>query len=81
MPYFLDLKDDEKLLFGKNLKNVNGTMVETGKAITKVTENVEKSKTGLNQLGQSFSDIIVIFLSNQKLFNITNNLHFFFAEC
>lgn len=43
----------------KNLKNVNGTMVETGKAITKVTENVEKSKTGLNQLGQSFSDIIV----------------------
>lgn len=28
-------------------------------ATTKVTENVEKSKTGLNQLGQSFSDIIV----------------------
>lgn len=32
---------------------------EIGKVTEKVTENVEKSRTGLNQLGQSFSDIIV----------------------
>jgi len=43
----------------EKFKIVDGQLKKVGDTLEKTTTNVEKSKTGLNQLGQSFSDIIV----------------------
>lgn len=43
----------------EKFEEVDGKLKQVGETIVKTTTDIEKSRTGLNQLGQSFSDIIV----------------------